>query len=222
VASASVEQDNEISFIAIGHYSSGSYLNISRTSKWGISNSNMSASLSSNLRQINITGEEVPGEELSTTSTLSAACGEINQAIPVNIDITQGIIVLDQTVDCTSNCQSTSATITIKQLSVTSLKVIANVDNELTSAKTLDLSSRPDEIVLEVSAIYSNSSEAVVITDNEKLSYTIDDLDGNVVIEAKANTPGTFTVLSAGVAQIIINYRNKYFTARINIPDAAQ
>ena len=215
--SRSVEQGNEISFIAVGQYAAGGYQNISRTSKWGISNSNMTGALSSNLQQLDISAGVVPDEDTSTSSTLSVACGDINQSLPA--DITQGI-VLNQTVECTSNCQGATAAVTINQLSVTALKVTVNgSDNELTHSTTFNLDApRPDEIALEVSATYSNSSNPVVITDNTSLSYEINDLNGNKVIEAKANTPGTFTVLNAGEAQIIIKYRNASFTARINIP----
>ncbi len=219
VTNPSVEQDKEISFVAIGQYASGSYQNISRTGKWGISNENMTAGFSNSIQQIDVKGSVVPADKDSTTSSLYVACGDIKETITGNI--TQGTI-LDSSVECSADtgtdCKSSYSNITIKQLSVESLTVKEG-NNELTNATTYTLSTRPDEIVLKVFATYDKNSAPVEITDNAKLTHVITDLEGNKVIEDKENTPGTFTVLNAGKTQIQFKYSNGSFTAIIEVPE---
>ncbi len=212
VTSDSVEQDKDISFMAIGHYVSGSYQNISRTSKWGISNSNMSAILSSDLQQIDVTGGVVPGETLSTASNLSVACGDIDQTIPD--DITQGIILASD-ISCSTDCEQSSAAITIKQLSVESFNVTAN-DQTLTSNESLTLT-RPvnNEIKLAIKVTFSNGEESD-ITNSDGLSEEIITINELEVIK-QTDTARTYEVLQAGSAKIELNYRGKIFYARLEI-----
>jgi hypothetical protein len=213
ISSQHVERDQQISFIALGSYTGSagtSYQNITRTAKWGLSNINISALFSSNMQQLNVTGEVE-----STTSMLTAACGDIQQPT-ATIDIAEGII-LDSTPVCNANCLASNVNITIDQLSATSLSVSAN-GTSLNNDETLSLSSAPNEIKLVVNAQYSDNSVRV-ITDDSTLEYTIIDISGqNKVIEQKANTPGSFTVLAAGTAKIQLNYRGATFIAVLTIP----
>ncbi len=213
VTSPEVEQDKKISFIAIGQYTSGSYQNISRTSKWGISNSNMSAILSSDLQQIEITGGEVPNETLSIASNLSVACGDIVQSITG--DITQGII-LDSDIACNADCQRSSTDITINQLTVETFDVTAN-ENPLTSNESINLDLQPAEIKLVVKVTFSNGEERD-ITLNTSLTDSIINVDGQVVIEG-TDTLRTYKVLKAGTAKIQLDYRDEKFYAVIEIPE---
>ncbi len=210
MTSTSVEQDKEVSFIAIGQYTSGSYQNISRTSKWGISDDNMSAVLSNDFQQINVTGLKE-----STNSTLSLACGDINQTIGDDIDITQSII-LNSAIDCSADtdCKASSVDITIKKLTAKFSEVTAN-ENKLSDSDTYQISPQPDEIVLKVSVIQSNSSEPVDITDNKNLTYEIK--SGDTVVEQKTNTPGTYTVLTTGTVKILLTYLGESFLVDIEI-----
>ncbi len=211
VSSPHIEQDKSLSFIAVGNYPSNTsspYQNITRTTKWGLSNNYLSAVLSQDMQQIAVTGEQ----ELQT-STLSYACGEIQQSIS-GIDIAQGII-LNSSVDCASNCQGSSTPVTIDRLSVSSLDVSANA-TQLTHNQALTLTA-PLEIEFVVTAHYSNGEQADITSDSS-LSYYIINIDGQpTVIEAVAGTPGSYTVLNSGTAKIQLDYRGKTFIAIIEI-----
>ncbi|MFW2373250.1 MAG: hypothetical protein ACN4GM_09020 [Gammaproteobacteria bacterium] len=215
VSSAKVEKDKVLSLISVANYDAqdGSNFNenISANSKWGIDNSaNATIAFSANRQQLDITGiiEE-------TSVVVSVACGDIEQPID-SIDITQGV-VLDSEVSCntTSNCQFASASIGIDQLTVSALNVSAN-GTDLTSTETLILDTRPDEITLITTAVYSNSSEKDITSDSE-LVYSIT-AGNNDVIEEISGSLGVYTVLGNGTAEIKLDYRGETFFAVISIP----
>ena len=217
VTSSSVEKDSVLSLIAVGNYQAadGSSFseNISRRSKWGISNPlNAGTAFSPDLQRMEITGE-IEG----TAASLSVACGNIEQSL-AGIDITRGVN-LNTAVSCggNSDCLIAGASITIDQLSVLSLEVSAN-DVDLINDSRLDLDTRPAEISLVVSANFSNNTNADV-TDDSDLLYTIIAIDGQAdVIEPKSGSPGVFTVLAPGSAKIQLNFRNESFIALIQVP----
>lgn len=213
LTSPGVEKDQSISVIAIGNYpgSNGSTINqnITQLAKWGLSNSNLSAAFSSDLQQLNLTGNVE-----STNTTVTLACGKIVET--VTGDITQGVI-MDSTITCDTDCLSVSSLIDIDQLSVSSFQVTAN-NKTLTDNQSLTLDPRPNEIVLAITVTYSNGDREV-ITDASTLDYYIIPIDGqNAVIREKSNTPGTYTVLGAGTAKIRLFYRGEDFIVFIVLP----
>ena len=212
VSSPHVEQDQDISFIAIGNYASSSspYQNITRRTKWGLSNNFISAILSQDLQQITVTGEQ----ELQT-STLSYACGEVQESISA-IDVAQGVI-LSSDVNCASNCQQASTVISVDQLSVSLMEVTANA-TALTHNEALTLATAPAQIELITTVTYSNNEEEDITT-NSSLVDTIISIDGQAdVIEKVTGTAGTYTVINSGTAKIQLVYRGETFIAVIEIP----
>lgn len=215
VSSAIVEKDKVLSLISVANYQAqdGSNFNenISANSKWGIDNSaNATIAFSANRQQLDITGKI---EE--TSAVVSVACGDIDQPID-SIDITQGV-ALDSDVSCNigSNCQSASVSIAIDQLTVSALIVSAN-GTDLTSTETLILDTRPDEITLITTALYSNNSQQDITSDSE-LVYSVT-AGNNIVIEEISGSPGVYTVLANGTAEIKLDYRGETFYAVISIP----
>lgn len=215
VTDASVEKDKSISFISVGNYQAldGSNFNenISGNSKWGVEDTlNASIALSTDRQQLDVTGEI---EESSTT--ISVACGDIEQAIN-SIDISQGV-VLDSPISCDSaaSCLASSVTVLIDQLNVTSLNVSAN-NTDLTSTEPLTLSTRPDEISLVTTAVFSNNTQTT-ITDDTGLIYSIT-AGKDVVIEDKTGSVGVYNVLGSGTAEIKLDFRGEIFIALIEIP----
>jgi len=215
VSNTKVEQDKVISLISVANYQAqdGSNFNenISANSKWGIDNSaNATIAFSTSRQQLDITGKI---EE--TSAVVSVACGDIEQVID-SIDITLGVS-LDSEVSCGTGatCLSASATIGIDQLGVSSLKVTAN-DTDLTSTETLTLSTRPDEITLITTAVFSNNTQ-LTITDDSELVYSITS-GNNTVIEEVSGEAGVYTVLGAGIAEVKLDYRGETFFAVIRVP----
>ena len=215
VANTNVEKGTSISFISVANYQaldgSDFYENISDNSKWGIDNPlNASIALSTDRQQLNITGITE-----ASNATISVACGDIEQAID-GIDLSQGV-VLDTPVSCGSgaSCFSTSSIVAVDQLSVTSLKVSAN-DTVLTSDEALILSVRPNEIDLVTTAVFSDNTEANITSDTT-LAYNMTQ-GKDVVIEEKTGFVGVYTVLTAGTAEITLDFRGVKFRALIEIP----
>ncbi|MBT3203827.1 MAG: hypothetical protein HOM14_04350 [Gammaproteobacteria bacterium] len=215
VTDPEVEKDQFISLIAVADYQaadgSNYFENISRNSKWGISDSlNASSVFSSDRQQLDITGEVE-----DSSITVSVACGNIEQAVD---DILPGVI-LETLVSCGANveCQQASQQIEITNLSVLSFDVTAN-DIDLTDDVSISLSSRPAEITLFVTANFSNG-DSDIITDDNLLDYTIIPIDGQSdVIETITDSPGVFTVLAAGTAKIKLFFRGETFYVVIEIP----
>lgn len=213
------EEDSVLSVIAVGTYQAvdGANFNenISRNSKWGISDTaNASIGFSTDRQQLEITGEKE-----NSTATLSVACGDIDQPIDGIQDLSQGI-TLGTLVSCSSvDCLVSSAAIDIDELGVDSLEVSAN-GIDLTDNESISLTQRPLEISLIVRANFSNSTNPV-ITDDNSLVYTITPpTDGQPdVIEEKSGSQGVFTVLGQGTAKINLEFDNKIdFDVVIEIP----
>jgi len=215
VSSAHIEKDKSISVISVANYQApdGTNFNknISQNSKWGLDNTvNAGIDLSNDLQSLIVTGKTE-----STSAILSVACGEITQSIS-GIDITKGV-TLNSTVSCGTNinCLDKSSNITIDKLSVSSFSVRAN-DIDLVDNTSETFSTRPDEISLQVTANYSNSTSAVITLDDE-LIYNITLGDGTV-IEDKLDSKGVYNVLGSGSARIVLDYRTEEFTVLLDIP----
>jgi len=215
VTTTNIEKDKSISVISVGNYqaSDGSNfnINITQNSKWGVDNTNnASIAFESDLQSLTITGETE-----STSAVLSVACGEITQSISA-IDITTGV-ALNSSVSCdgNTNCLDATSNVTIDKLSVSSFTVRAN-DIDLIDNTSQVFSSRPDEISLQVTANYTNSTSSVITLDDE-LIYNITQGDGTV-IEDKLNSKSVYTVLGRGTAKIELDYRTEEFTVLLEIP----
>lgn len=215
VANASVAKDQSLSFISVANYQAldGSNFNenISANSKWGVDNVlNASIALSADHQRLNITGVTA-----NSDAAISVACGDIEQVID-SIDISQGV-VLDSAVSCASgaSCLTASGAVLIDQLTVTSLKVSAN-NNDLISGESLPLGTRPAEISLVTTAVFADNTETVVTNDID-LVENIRQGEG-VVIEEKIGSDGVYTVLTAGTAEITLNFGGQEFIALIEIP----
>lgn len=217
LTSTSVEQGQTTGVIAVGLYqdsvNSVSSENISRRVKW--SSSNLTAAnliLSSDYSSLRITGSQA-----DTSTTLSAACGGIEQSLN-GIDITEGMI-LAETVSCSGNedCAVTAARINIDDLSVDSFEVSVN-DIEVTSNSALLLDSRPDELDIEVVAIFSDNSR-LNITEDSGLVYEILPItDQDEVIEEESDSPGVYNVIGVGTARVQLDYRGETFIVRVEVP----
>ncbi len=217
LTSASFEKDQVLSLSAVGNYQAldGSNFNenITKNSKWGISNiMNASGAFSdATTRQ----EYQITGETEASVANVTVACGDIDQSI-VSEDITQGVS-LDSEVSCSdTNCFDASATLNIIILSVESFEVSAN-GIDLSDDVSVTLDERPSTITLIVTANYSNGTSQLVTSDST-LIYDIIDIDSITVIEEEAGSPGVFTVLTAGTAKIQITYRGKDFIAEILVP----
>jgi len=215
VTSTNIEKDKSVSVISVANYqaSDGSNYNnnITQNSKWGIDNTvNAGIAFSNDLQSLTVTGKTE-----STSAVLSVACGDITQSI-TGVDITKGV-ALNSSVSCDANinCLDKSSDITIDKLSVSSFTVRANgIDLEDNTRQTFN--TRPDEISLQVTANYSNSTSAVITLDDE-LIYNITLGDGTV-IEDKLNSKGVYNVLGNGSAKIVLDYRTEEFTVLLDIP----
>ncbi len=207
-----VEKDQVISLIAVGNYQAtdGSTYdeNISRNSKWGIGGSiNASSVFSDDRQQLDITGDVEDSNII-----VELACGDIEQTVG---DISQGVL-LDTLISCdiSSDCEETSKSIHIAELSVSSFTVRAN-GILLADDTLLVLDTRPDEIILNVTANFSNDSSDN-ITDDSDLDYFTFLTSFDVIEETVL--PGVYTVLNAGIAKIELDYRGETFIVLIDIP----
>ena len=217
LTSASIEKDQVLSLSAVGNYQAqdGSNFNenITKNSKWGISNTLNATGAFSNTttrQEYQITG----ATEASVTN-VSVGCGDIDQSI-VNEDITQGVS-LDSEVSCSGiNCFDASATLNISNLSVESFQVSAN-EIELSDDISITMDERPDAITLIVTANFSNNTSQAVTSDSS-LTYSIIDINSETVIEEESGSAGVFTVLTAGTAKIQIDYRGENFVVEILVP----
>ncbi len=213
VTQANLEENNVLPLVSIGTYQttngSDESVNISKNSKWGVSN-NTEASLvfADDHQSIDVTGLVADSNPVVTV-----ACGDIVQPV-LDVDVSQGVI-LTQSVSCNGNpnCLLANATVNVTPLEVTSLSVSANSVDLITN-QTLNLTVRPNEITLQVIGTFSNNTSSDV-TANPSVAYRI--LQGTTVINS-AGTPGVYTVLGAGLAEIEIDLGTEQFNAIINIP----
>jgi hypothetical protein len=209
-----IVEDAVVSLMTVGNYQAADGTtfdqNISAYSKWGIdNNSNATIAFSTDRQQLDVTGN-TPG----TIANLTVACGNIVQTV-LDSEIENGV-VLDVPVTCASgniNCLHSTTTINIVGVTVTSLTVTAN-GLALVDDTPLVLSTTPVTIVLNVTANYSDGSSQDVTTDNS-VTY----LNRNALIMiAISGSPGEYTVLTAGEADIQIAFQGQTFIAKITIP----
>ena len=207
-----IAQNAVVSLIAVANYQAtdGTNFNqnISAYSKWGIdNNSNATIAFSTDRQQLDITGNIA-----NTTANISVACGNIVETVP---SIENGVI-LTTPVTCANgnpDCLPATAAMKIIDNPVTSLSVTANGIN-LVDNSAFILNARPTEIILNVIANFSDSSNQDITTD-ANINYN--NLSTTIISE-KANSPGQYTVLTSGDAEVQIIYQNKTFTAKITIP----
>ncbi len=125
--------------------------------------------------------------------------------------------MLNEPVTCASgnlNClRSTAAVNVISQVKLNSLSVTANgaalVDNT-----PLILTIQPITITFNVTANYSDGSSQDVTTGKD----TTYNNTGELVIIEIFGSPGAYTVLGDGNAEVQITYQGLTFTAKITIP----
>ncbi len=215
--STAVEQDQSINLIAVGTYQVADAddlsANITRTAKWGTSNSTVaSLLLSADKSQLQVTGDR----EENVTS-LSVACGAIEESL-AGIEVSEGVI-LESAVSCgvDADCQQTTATLSIERLTVDALQVSID-DTELSDGITVFLATQPSELELSVSADYVNDSSRTITEDPELIYEILSVANQATIIEEKSDSPGVFTVLGAGTARIQLEYRDVVFEAVVEIP----
>ncbi len=215
LATIDLPQNNTTSFIAVGNYQAtdGSNFdtNITAYSKWGTDNtSNATIALSANRQQLDVTGN-LP----NTTVNISTACGNIEQTVP-DTDIANGV-VLGEPVTCATgntNCIFNNNAINIVSNTLTSLTVTAN-GADLTDNTALVLATQPNVITLVVTANFSNNTTQDVTAD-PGINYNNQD---TTVLTEVANTPGEYTVVTAGNAEVQIVFQSQIFTAQITVPN---
>jgi len=216
ISSVNLEQTSTASIIAVGRYplSNGGDIeeNISAASQWGLDNlSSISIAHSRDLQQINITTNTV-----NAISNISVACGDVTQNIQ-NIDIATGVI-LNEAVSCNNadiNCLQTTLATTVNKLATTNIQVSVN-NISLQNNQLLTLTTRPAEIILDVNALFSDSSQLNITADNE-LTYTLIS-SSPVVLSEKTGSNGVYTVLGSGRAEIQLQYRSQSFIVLIDMP----
>ena len=215
LSNTNLVENNSVSVMAVGNFQAadGSSFNqnISALSKWGIdNNSNASIAFSADRQRLDVTGNTP-----DTTAIVSVACGDIEQTV-LDSEIKNGV-VLGTAVTCASgnvNClRSTTSINIIGQTVLTSLTVTANgvalVDNT-----ALVLAIQPVTITLNVTANFSDGSSQDVTADT---GITYNNQTSTIIADI-FNTPGAYTVLSDGDAEIQIVFQNLTFTAKITIP----
>jgi len=216
MSSINIEQATLASITAVGRYAladgSNTEENITAASKWGLDNSNnISITHAAGLKQLDVTANTA-----NTTSNISVACGDVVQNIQ-NIDVSKGV-VLNEAVSCNSgdiNCLQSSVSVSVDALAVTSIEVSAN-NLSLNSNQVLTLQNRPLEIVLDVNAIFSDSSSRIITSDTD-LSYNLL-VTSPAVVEEKFGEKGIYTVLGAGAVQIQLQYQAETFVVLIETP----
>ena len=216
ISSINIDKTADTSLIAVGRYAlsdgSNTEENITAASKWGLDNSTfISIAHSTDLKQLDISANIS-----NTTSNISVLCGDATQNIQ-NINVANGVI-LNEAVNCNSgdiNCLQTSVLVTVDALSVTSLEVGVN-NLSIQSNQLLTLSTRPNEITLDVNALFSDNSQVNITADNE-LTYTLISSTPAVLSE-QSGAEGIYTVLASGRAEIQLQYRSENFIVLISIP----
>ncbi len=215
LSSVNIVQNAVLPIMAVANYQAAngsSYnQNISAFSKWGSDNiSNATIALSADRQQLDVTGKTS-----GTTANVSVACGNIEQTVSDSA-IKNGV-VLDVPVTCASgnvNCLRDTAAININSKTVSSLTVTANNTALVDDTALVFASQPPATIVLNVTANYSDNSSLDVTADTGTV-YTNRSALGVI---AKAGSPGEYTVLTAGNADIQITFDSQVFIAKITIP----
>ena len=211
-----IEQNNSLAIMAVGRYlntdGSNQDINITAATKWGLTDSSvLSLQLSSDQQQLNITGNIA-----DNSTSLSFACGDIEQNIQ-SLDVSQGI-VLDEAISCAPgdlNCLQGTAIINVNALQISSLEVKVN-GTAISHNQLFSLSSRPADITLQVNGNFADNSSRDLSNDGD-LTYQLIATQP-AVVEAVSGSPGVYRVLTAGTAEIQIQYQSSVFIALIRIP----
>ena len=211
---ADIVENATVSLMAVGNYQAtdGTNFNqnISAYSKWGTDNIiDATIAFSADRQQLDLTGNTS-----GATANISVACGNIEQAV-LDSEIENGV-VLDIPVTCASeniNCLRSTAAINIIDKTVTSLTVTAN-GLALVDDTPRVLTTRPATIALNVTANFSDNSNQDVTTDTNVIYNNRND----GVITGIPASPGEYTVLTAGEADIQIVFQSQIFIAKITIP----
>lgn len=214
LSNVDIIDDAVVSVMAVANYQAenGSTYNqnISAYSKWGTdSTSNATITFSADRQQLN-----VKGNTAGTSANISAACGNIEQTVSDSA-IKNGV-VLDIPVTCASgniNCLRSVAAVNIKSKTLTSLTVKAD-GVALVDGTALVLASRPQKIVLKVTANYSDNT-ALDVTADANIIYNNRSL---LVVVAISGSAGENAVLAAGNADIQIVLQSQVFIVKITIP----
>ncbi|VAW60657.1 hypothetical protein MNBD_GAMMA08-2449 [hydrothermal vent metagenome] len=216
LANTDVVENNIVALQAVANYqaSNGSNFNenITELTKWGIDNNNATIALSTDRQQL-----DVVGVNAGTTTTLSAACGNIEQTV-TGTQITNGV-VLTTPVGCAAgnlNCVATTETMSVVAATITSLSITAN-DADLVDNVALVLTVQPAIIALQVTANFANSDSRDVTDD---VNVTYNNLSTNVITEV-VGTPGEYTVDAAGDAEVAVAFQGQgqVFTVKITVPN---
>ncbi|VAW66441.1 hypothetical protein MNBD_GAMMA11-3464 [hydrothermal vent metagenome] len=215
LANTDLPQNNVISLIAVGNYQAGDgssfNRNITAYSKWGSDNtSNASIALSADRQQLDVTGN-LP----NTTVNISTACGNIEQTVSDN-DLSNGV-VLGEAITCATgntNCLFANNAINIVNNTLTGLSVTAN-GTDLIDSTALVLTTQPNQIAFVVTANFSNNTSQDITID-PGINYNNQD---TTVLTEVANSPGEYTVVAAGNAEVQIIFQSQVFTARITVPN---
>ena len=214
LSSADLVENLVLSLMAVGNYQAAdgsSYnQNVSAYSKWGTdSSSNVSLAFVADRQQLDVTGN-ISG----TSAEISAACGNIEQAVS-DTAIKNGV-VLAEAVTCAVgnlNCLRDTALININNKTVTSLTVTAD-GVDLVDDIELELTTRPSTVTFNVTANYSDNTSLDVTTDANIIYIN----RSAPVVVAIAGSPGEYSVLTAGVADIQILFQSQVFIAKVKIP----
>lgn len=211
--SVDIVQNTVLPIMAVANYQatdgSNYNQNISAYSKWGTDNtSNATIALSADRQQLDVTANTA-----ASTVNISVACGNIVE--PVLDSAIKNGVVLDIPVTCASgniNCLRATAVVNISSKTVSSLSVTAN-NTALVDDTALVLATRPATIALNVTANYSDNSSQDVTADT---GMVYNNRSAPVVI-AQPASPGEYTVLTAGDADIQIIFQSQTFIAKITI-----
>ncbi|VAW50521.1 hypothetical protein MNBD_GAMMA06-2259 [hydrothermal vent metagenome] len=214
-----VIKDNTISLMTVANYqaSNGSNFDqdVSALSKWGTDDTDIATiALSADRQQLNITGNTA-----NSTVAISVACGNVEQTVQ-NSDIEEGV-VLTEPVTCANgniNCLDATADVGITeniQTDLDSLTVTVN-NATLTDGTALIIpGQQPITIILVVTANFSDNTTEDVTADSD-VTYNN---QTTTVIDQVAGTPGTYTVLAAGQAEVEMTFQGITFTAIFVIPN---
>ncbi|NOQ87948.1 MAG: hypothetical protein GQ550_03410 [Gammaproteobacteria bacterium] len=214
VSNTDIVENAVVSLMAVGNYQAtdGTNFNqnISAYSKWGTDNIiDATIAFSADRQQLDVTGNTS-----GATANISVACGNIEQAV-LDSEIENGV-VLDIPVTCANeniNCLRSTAAINIIDKTVTSLTVTAN-GLALVDDTPRVLTARPATIALNVTANFSDNSDQDVTTDTNVIYNN----RNNLVITGIPASPGEYTVLTAGEADIQIIFQSQIFIAKVTIP----
>ncbi|VAW69322.1 hypothetical protein MNBD_GAMMA09-1651 [hydrothermal vent metagenome] len=210
-----IPENGVASVIAVADYDNTAdgtvfYQNISAYSKWGIDNNiNASLAFSTDRQQLDITGNTA-----NTTANISAACGNIEQTV-TDAQIKDGVILASPVTCANGNagCKVITEAMTIIDNPITSLSITAN-NVTLQDNSSFAFNTKPGVITFNVTANYLNNNSQDV-TSSASTRYT----NNSTTIISARTLPGEYNVLQSGNAEVIIDFQNQTFTAKLSIPN---